>query len=235
MHLVSSNTESAESRNARLLRKAPLFSQLDDSLTNALAARSVLMEVERRRRIDAHHNALQAVYLIVSGRVRLARQASAERQVTLGYYGPGELVGERNLTLHDERTELVAVESSTILQIEVEQLEAAFAQDAALAACFAKLLGERRVAAEQRLESFLTRSVESRVAEFLVEMESKYGVTQAQGSLINARFTHQEIASFVGSTRETVTVVLAEFRRRNWIDIVNRRVIVLDKARLQVA
>ncbi|MBT8465593.1 MAG: helix-turn-helix domain-containing protein, partial [Deltaproteobacteria bacterium] len=44
---------------------------------------------------------------------------------------------------------------------------------------------------------------------------------------------HQEIASYVGSTRETVTLVLGAFKRAGLIDTDHRRVVIRDIAGLR--
>jgi CRP-like cAMP-binding protein len=47
------------------------------------------------------------------------------------------------------------------------------------------------------------------------------------------KFTHQEIASYVGSTRETVTLVLGAFKRSGVITTDHRRVVIRDIAGLR--
>jgi CRP-like cAMP-binding protein len=83
------------------------------------------------------------------------------------------------------------------------------------------------------MESFLTRPVESRVADFVLEIASRHGVPDARGTLVATKYTHHEMASYVGSTRETVTLILGELKRRGLIDIDRRRVVVRDFERLR--
>jgi CRP-like cAMP-binding protein len=46
--------------------------------------------------------------------------------------------------------------------------------------------------------------------------------------LIGVKYTHQEIADYVGSTRETVTLTLGELKRRDLLLFDHRRIVVRD-------
>ena len=88
---------------------------------------------------------------------------------------------------------------------------------------------DRRLEAERRVESLLSRSVESRVAEFLLEAAERHGIPETRGVLIGVRYTHQEIADYVGSTRETVTLTLGEMRRQELLCFDHRRIVIMRR------
>jgi Mn-dependent DtxR family transcriptional regulator len=44
--------------------------------------------------------------------------------------------------------------------------------------------------------------------------------------------THQELANLIGSTRETTTLILSEFRRRGLIDFAGRKIVVIEPEQL---
>jgi CRP-like cAMP-binding protein len=60
----------------------------------------------------------------------------------------------------------------------------------------------------------------------LVDFSHRYGVRESAGVLIDIPLPHREIASIVGSTRESVTVRLNAMRREGTIEFVNRRILV---------
>ena len=65
-------------------------------------------------------------------------------------------------------------------------------------------------------------SVPQRVAWLLlhwVEHQPIDGNSNTVGIRIRVTFTHEEMAQFVGTTRETVSRALAEFRRRKWLSV----------------
>jgi CRP-like cAMP-binding protein len=56
----------------------------------------------------------------------------------------------------------------------------------------------------------------------------EYGVEDARGTLVAIKITHQEMANLIGSTRETVSLTLSQFKREGLIAMDGRKVIVTD-------
>jgi CRP-like cAMP-binding protein len=151
-----------------------------------------------------------------------------DRELTLGYYGPGDLVGEMSLVDPTVRLETIVLDYVEALRIPPRLIRTMMMRDLDFASAMHRLMGERRMRAERRIDALLTRSVESRVAEFLLEASERHGIPDSRGILIGVKFTHQEIASYVGSTRETVTLVLGALKRSGVITTDHRRIVIRD-------
>ena len=80
-----------------VLRKAPLFTNLDDEVFAILT--SELTEVELSRGASAFHEGDQGdqLYVIMSGKIKLGRTASDGRENLVAVLGPGEIFGEMAL------------------------------------------------------------------------------------------------------------------------------------------
>ena len=52
---------------------------------------------------------------------------------------------------------------------------------------------------------------------------------------LRGRISHQDLAYVVGSTRETITKLLGDFRARGLLDLGYRRIVVTDLAGLENA
>lgn len=220
-------SNAADDRVMSVLQRSSLWSGLGHVVA-ALGPSSTLLKLPRKRALYSQGAPATALFVIASGRVRVAR-ASADRQLTVAYRGPLELVGETALLgtnrYHDGAT---ATESVEAVSIPVESVKQLMAVESALAARMLELMVERRVDAERRIEGLLARTVESRVASFLADAAKRYGIPESRGVLVGVKYTHQEIGDYVGSTRETVTLTLGELKRRGLIAFDHRRVIVVD-------
>jgi CRP/FNR family cyclic AMP-dependent transcriptional regulator len=95
-----------------------------------------------------------------------------------------------------------------------------------------KLIGVRRQRVEKRLRNLLFRSNRERVIHLLLELSEKYGVQTENEISLNIRLSHQEMACIIGSTRETVTVVLGHLQKEELLKISRRRVIIMDLPKL---
>jgi CRP-like cAMP-binding protein len=78
----------------------------------------------------------------------------------------------------------------------------------------------------------LFRSNRERVIHLLLELVERYGVQVPEGLLVNIRLSHLEMASIIGSTRETVTVVLGQLQKEEYLTIARRKIIIKDLSRL---
>lgn len=221
-----SNGEDAKKRT---LIRSDLFGALSEETLAEFAAASAAMRVEKRGRLAAPGH----LFVLGAGRVRLVRAGHDERVITLGYFGPGDVVGEEAILEGPSTGDIVACEQVEAVRIPGVVVRRLWLSEPKFAARIAMRMIERRMALENRLVGFLLRSVESRVAEFLLESAERHGVPDPRGTLIGVKFTHQEIASYVGATRETVTLVLGELKRSDVIGIDHRRVILRDAERLK--
>ena len=89
-----------------------------------------------------------------------------------------------------------------------------------------RLIGQRLENAERRLADFALNAIPARLDRLLADFSHRYGVPEREGVLIDIPLPHREIASIVGSTRESVTVRLNAMRREGTIEFVNRRILV---------
>lgn len=210
----------------RILQRSESFGVLADDAIGEVVRKAQLVEIERRERLDDDGDG--NVYVIGTGRVRIALPQPDDKEITLDYCGPGDLVGEVALVEGATNAQTIAADRVEAVKIPVAVLKKLIAKDLRFASRMVKILGERRLGVERRMVALLTRPVESRVAEFLSRAARRYGVPDPRGTLIGVKFTHAEIASYVGSTRETVTLVLGEFKRKKLIQFDHRRVVVMN-------
>jgi CRP-like cAMP-binding protein len=95
-----------------------------------------------------------------------------------------------------------------------------------------RLIGQRLEHAERRLADFALNAIPARLDRLLADFSMRYGVSEADGVLIDIPLPHREIASIVGSTRESVTVRLNAMRREGTIAFVKRRILIKRPASL---
>lgn len=210
------------------LKRCGLFSRLDESAIVEVVRASTLSRFARRRQVYGQKERPTAVFVLMSGRVRVVRTTSDERALTVAYLGAGELIGETAFMGGDGyRDAATATENGEAVRIPIARMRDLLRYQP-FAVAMLQLMLERRLQAERRIESLLSRSVDSRVAEFLLDAADRHGIPDSRGILIAVRYTHQEIADYVGSTRETVTLALGELRRRNAITFDHRRLVLLN-------
>ena len=83
---------------------------------------------------------------------------------------------------------------------------------------------------EKKMRNMAHMSVKGRLASSLLRLEEKFGTT-ADG-FINVQLSQQDIASYAGTTYETVFRILQEFSAGNWIEKNGKSYRLIDTARL---
>ena len=214
---------------AKIVRQLEFGAGLSERAVSLLADCSVVYDVRRRRFVYRAGEEADSLFAIVRGRIKLCRiENSSEREAVIDILPEGSLFGESALYSTAGRREncAVAYESSTLLKIPAEQFKLAMAEDPRLHEYTFRLIGHRLEHAEQRLADFALNAIPARLDRLLADFSDRYGVRESEGVLIDIPLPHREIASIVGSTRESVTVRLNAMRREGTIDFVNRRILV---------
>ena len=216
------------------LRAAGFFCQLQPrALKDFNAARSTatypggaVLFLEKQ---DAH-----GVFVLCAGEVKLSISSSAGRTLILRIAKPGEILG------------LMAVLAKTPYEVTAETLhpcQVAFIRRED----FLSMLGKHpemcggvvkqlttlyNGACEQLRTVGLSASAPEKMARLLLDWASE-GKPTKSGTQIKLPLTHEEIAEFVGTTRETVTRTLSEFRNKRLVILQGSTLTIADRAALE--
>jgi len=97
----------------------------------------------------------------------------------------------------------------------------------------AQQLGETYHAAVAEMRTIgLSHSAGEKLARFLLEWAANYPEEKGQVR-IKLTLTHEEIAQMIGSSRKTVTRLLADFRRRQLVQVMGSTLVITNKSALQ--
>ena len=214
---------------ANIIRRLDFGPILTDELISRFAECSTTLDLRRRRFVYRAGEPADSLYGIVQGRIKLCRiDPDTEREAVIDILSEGSLFGESALYSAAGRREnsAVAYANSRLLRIPSGDFQRGMAEDDRLHDYTFRLIGQRLEHAERRLADFALNAIPARLDRLLVDFSNRYGVPEPEGVLIDIPLPHREIASIVGSTRESVTVRLNAMRREGTIDFVNRRILV---------
>ncbi|HVG37846.1 MAG TPA: Crp/Fnr family transcriptional regulator [Pyrinomonadaceae bacterium] len=213
---------------AELIRHSNLGAEISAPVIDRLAASALAVDYRRRRFIYRTGDAPEAVYLIIRGWVKLCCvDAETSREAVIDILSPGAMFGESALYhSHLREKSAITYSNSRVLRLPVEDFRSAMDEHRELYDYTFRLVGQRLANAERRLADFALDAIPARLEKLLLELSKRYGVRSYNGVLIDLPLPHREIASIVGSTRESITVRLNAMRREGIIDIVDRKILV---------
>jgi CRP/FNR family cyclic AMP-dependent transcriptional regulator len=154
------------------------------------------------------------VYLVKRGKVRIARLTPDGKEVTVAVLGAGDIFGEETLFDRATRTTVaVCMEETLLCTAKAEDLFALLSRNPQLALNVAKILSERLGDASATMEDLAYAKVPDRLMHLFARLAGEHGKETPEGITIALRLTHADIASLIGSTRETVSLELSNLAK----------------------
>ncbi len=161
--------------------------------------------------------------------MRLLRVSPDGQELTLGYVKPGELFGAVSVMTGAARHAFAQAKTpAKVLKIpRTVFLKAVRATNTVLYEV-TKQIGRRLVRAQSRMEDLVFRDVRSRVARILLSLAEEHG-RETDGDLaIGLPLNQEEIATLIGSTRESVSTVLREMKAGRLIERRGRELVITN-------
>ena len=212
----------------------PLPFQTADALLGGLPeaeARDIAaLFVTRRYPRDAvvFHEGADADSLLVvkTGIVKLVALSEKGTETTLHILRPGDVFGEVAVTEPARPFTAVAVTDAVLSVLPRKSLDDLLASSPAFARNLLGLLSKRVGQVEREFAGIVNAWAHHRLACELLHLAGDLGVETQDGTLIPLRLTHEELSNLIGTTRETVTILLRKFEGMGIIRRRSRRIIV---------
>ncbi len=169
------------------------------------------------------------VVVLLSGQVKVSYYTGDGREVMLAVRGAGDLLGDLSvLDGEPVSASVTALEPVEALSLTAEQFKGYVQDHPRVALVLLEMLSKRLRDADRKRIEFAAYDSVGRVARRLVELAERFGEAAGDGLKINVPLSQQELAGWVGASREAVSKALHVLRRRGWIETARRGITVLD-------
>ena len=213
------------------LRQVDIFEGLDKSQFESLFIPKTYVKKDV---IYSPDDISDKIYYVKNGKIKLSKFSPDGKEIILGIYQTGEVFGEMVIYHSGQRESFaMAIEESEIWMLRKSHLEKLITQIPELAERLMTIIAQRRYEVEQRLEDVVFRTVDERLASLILVLAKKFGENIGKATRINLRLIHYDLANLIGSTRETTTAVLNQFKRKKLIAIQDKMIIILDEKGLE--
>jgi len=174
------------------------------------------------------------IYILIAGRVKIFELTTEGREVILWFCTAGELFGIADALTANEigtrrinarscgYTELLSVNYLDFLQFVKENPKVSLP--------LLQLLSFRLREISEVLSDVSSVDVTSRVIKLLRRLGDRYGRRVENGIFLELPVTHQEMADMIGASRQTVTTVLGDLRRRGLIQTEHRTMFIRSES-----
>jgi len=220
---------------ASLLKGVDLFSSLSDEQIDLISEMAIEKSYSKDDNViveDDESN--HGFFLIAEGELKVYLCGSDGRETILSFLEKGDFFGEMSLIDGEPRSASVkSCSTSKLILIRREDFLVQLERFPDLAMSLMSELSLRLRKANKQIGSLATLSVYGRIAGTLENLAKERGVrmTLANGASVVAiknRPTQQQLADMSGTTRETVSRVLTQFKKRGTISMAGRDIFIMN-------
>jgi len=169
----------------------------------AIAHRKTTLFIKKGKQLFAEGEKVNGIFFIYSGSLKIHKQWIDEKELILRFAKAGDIAGHRGLGGADKYpVSATALEDTKACFITNEFLEATLKTNPALTYRLMNFYVSELQKAEKRMRELAHMDVKGRIAGALLEIAGFFGVDDQK--FIAVAITRQDIASYSGTTYETV-------------------------------
>ncbi len=215
------------------LARAGIFQGVEPAAAEALAQTLETVEFPRGHVIFAEGEPGDRLYIIQSGKVKLGRKSPDGRENLLGIFGPADMFGELSIFDPGPRTSTATTVTEVVARsMDRPALRQWIGTRPEIAEQLLRVVARRLRRTNGMLADLIFTDVPGRVAKALLQFAQRFGSQEAGLLRVMHDLTQEEIAQYVGASRETVNKALADFAHRGWLRLEGKSVLILDPERL---
>jgi CRP/FNR family transcriptional regulator, cyclic AMP receptor protein len=208
-----------------------------NALVEHLRSEGLVCSLPSRAVLFREGEMARGIHIILSGHVKLNTNSCEGRSLILQITEPGDILGLHSCIISSpyemtaqtlQPIRLSFVSRKDLLRVLHENPEACLSA--------AQLLGRTCHQAYEITSWKLAHSTKVRLARFLLSVSEEPSGSEKDGqqaARVELDLTHEEVAEAIGSSRETVTRALAEFRRKHLASLRHSTLLVQNRRELE--
>lgn len=227
-------TDDEHLRMKKFLDQSFVFKGLDDPIKRELVSFAHMKQFAAGEIIFNAGAAGVSMMAIVAGFVRVSMLTPTAREVTLRELGPGEVFGEIAMLDGGPRSATVrAVTNCTLVVLERRSLLYVMQNSPGVSIRLIEMLCGMIRRSDERMIEIAFLDLPSRIARLLLRLTAAEP-SSGGGPLTRLSISQADIANMIGSSRENVNRCLRKWQRMELIDLNGGRLVLLDRAGLEV-
>ena len=160
-----------------IIRKAPLFSALDDEAAHELRQSMVALKLNKGQVLFKEGQDGDRLYVVVHGKIKLGTTSADGRENLLSILGPGEMFGELSLFDPEPRTSTAtAVTDAKLVSLAHEAVIGLVTSNPQTSLELLRRLAQRLRKSNEILADLVFADVPGRVAKAIMDLGERFGV-----------------------------------------------------------
>lgn len=218
-----------DSMKSSCISKVPIFNHLTNEEMQEVMRVSMRKRFEKGEQLFRGEEPSKHLFIVHKGKVKIYRLSDSGKEQIIRFVEAGGFIGELSLFLNKtSEVYAEAIEGTEVCSIHQADIYQLIMKFPTISLKVLEEFSRRLNHAEMLIERLNTQDVEKRIASYLVELAEK----QIKGPIkepikIYLPVSKKDVASFLGTTRETLSRRLSSFQELGWIELEGQRNITI--------
>ncbi|CEP69540.1 Transcription regulator HTH, Crp [Moorella glycerini] len=219
--------------NWEFLRQVPVFADLSPEELQHIVSLALLRRYRKNMYIFMEGEPGDAIYFVKKGAIKLFQVLEDGREKILHFVREGEIFAEVLLFEGGPYPATAeTLEDTEVGIIRNADMERLLSQHGEMAVKIIKVMSRRLRQAQEHIRDLALKGAYGRLASTLLQLARDYGTPKEDGITIDLNLSQQELASLIGTSRETVARILSDFKRLGAVGVERQRITILSPQKL---
>lgn len=218
------------------LKEHRLFDRLNEEEYAGLCVISDFKKGKKHDIISFSHDGMQRLFVVKEGTIKICRQEKNNREVIVEILTKNDIFGCSNLFGNNpyNYSEFAQVLSSEvrICSFETNKFKSVLDNNPKLSANYSAFVNEKLISFQQKYSDLIFKDPKARVIDFFVRYAQYHGVTDNQKITMEMLLTHQDIADYIASSRQSVSQAISELSEAGLITYQSRKTVIIPNLTL---
>ncbi len=210
------------------LEKIPFFYDLSDMEKEQIIDGVEIHKVKNGDIIFETGDIADKLYIVVEGKIKIYKNLLDGREQILYLYSSGDFVGGLNLLKDDEYKYIgEVIESGVVATLSKVKFDEVILNNTKSLRNILEKSFDRIRLAEGLIDRLFNGTADGKVASLLLDLADVFGKQTNDGILLDFPISREEMASFAGTSRETITRKLHYFKNEGYLEVLGNKKILL--------
>lgn len=202
----------------RLLSQINLLDELPEEELKKLGEATLTALIKKGTIILSPSQQMRSLFFLKKGQVRLFKLSSTGKEFTVDLLSEGNVFGETSsFTLTESNIYAETMVDSFICTITKERFEEFLRQNPDISLKLITILTSKLKEVYQITESIAYKDVKHRILLLFMQLSNRFGLRSGDWQTVGVKITQHDIASMIGSSRETVSLLLGVLEKEQVI------------------
>lgn len=214
--------------NLYCAKKVALFESFSDSDLAKVLDLIERIQFQKGEVIFSEGQVFDRLYIVNTGSLKVFRNTKEGKEQILYVLSDGDFLGDLSLLKKETfKFSSVALVDTSLCTIQKDKFDLLMKNYPELYERVLEYAHDRISALEDLVRTLTTKDTDARLAALLIKLADSFGIRKKDGIEIQFPLTREEMASFIGLTRETISRKLSNFQTKGYIEIYENKLILI--------